>query len=100
GGERRILLAGSAGDLLFMQRPKVDDDVTLLTDFGKTEGIVVEVLDNPATEEGVLLKVMVRGPLVQGQEEWIVVGEGSEIRATMDRRSVRIKGRGNCGKGL
>ena len=41
-----------------MQRPNVDDDLTLLTGFGKTEAIVVEVLDNPATEEGVLLKVM------------------------------------------
>jgi len=50
-----------------MQRPNVDDDLTLLTDFGKTEGIVVEVLDNPATEEGVLLKVMARGPFEQGQ---------------------------------
>ena len=44
-----------------MQRPNVDDDLTLLTDVGKTEAIVVEVLDNPATEEGVLLKVMTRG---------------------------------------
>ena len=46
-----------------MQRPNVDDDLTLLTDFGKTEGIVVEVLDNPATEEGVLLKVMTARPI-------------------------------------
>ena len=45
-----------------MQRPNVDDDLTLLTDFGKTEAIVVEVIDNPATEEGVLVKVMTRGP--------------------------------------
>ena len=44
-----------------MQRPNVDDSLTLLTDFGKTEAIVIEVLDNPATEEGVLLKVMTRG---------------------------------------
>ena len=49
-----------------MQRPNVDDDLTLLTDVGKTEAIVVEVLDNPATEEGVLLKVMTRGPFEQG----------------------------------
>ena len=32
-----------------MQRPNVDDDLTLLTDVGKTEAIVVEVIDNPAT---------------------------------------------------
>src|SRR6516164_9043525 len=48
-----------------MQRPKVDDDLTLMTDFGKTEAICVDVLDNPATEEGVLLKVMARGPFAR-----------------------------------
>ena len=41
-----------------MQRPNVDEDLTLLTKVGKTEAIVIDVLDNPATEEGVLLKVM------------------------------------------
>ena len=56
-----------------MQRPNVDDDLTLVTDFGKTEAICVDVLDNPATEEGVLLKVMARGPFEQGSKSglWI-----------------------------
>ena len=67
-----------------MQRPNVDDDLTLLTDFGKTEGIVVEVLDNPATEEGVLLKVMARGPFEQGQQVWIVGRDGSKVGATVE----------------
>jgi len=58
--------------MLSMQRPKVDDDLTLLTGFGKTEAIVVEVIDNPATEEGVLLKVMTRGSFEQGQQVWIM----------------------------
>jgi hypothetical protein len=40
-----------------MQKPNVDDSLTLLTDDGKTEAIVIDVLDNPATEEGVLLKL-------------------------------------------
>ncbi len=44
-----------------MQRPKIDDKLTLLADFGQTDAICAEVLDNPATEEGVLLKVMTRG---------------------------------------
>jgi len=44
-------LSGETGWLL-MQRPKVDDDLILLTDFGKAEAIVVEVVNNPATEEG------------------------------------------------
>ena len=67
-----------------MQRPKVDDDLTLLTDFGKTEAIVVEVLDNPATEEGVLLKVMTRGSFEQGQQVWILDRDGSKVGATVE----------------
>jgi hypothetical protein len=68
-----------------MQRPNVDDDLTLLTDFGKTEAIVVEVLDNPATEEGVLLKVMARGPFEQGQQVWIVDDDRSKVGATVEK---------------
>ena len=71
--------------MLSMQRPKVDDDLTLLTDFGKTEAIVVEVLDNPATEEGVLLKVMARGPFEQGQQVWIVGRDRSKVGATVEK---------------
>ena len=67
-----------------MQRPNVDDSLTLLTDAGKTEAIVVEVLDNPATEEGVLLKVMTRGPFEQGQQVWIVDPDGSKVGATVE----------------
>jgi hypothetical protein len=70
--------------MLSMQRPKVDDDLTLLTDFGKTEAIVVEVLDNPATEEGVLLKVMTRGSFEQGQQVWILDRDGSKVGATVE----------------
>jgi hypothetical protein len=77
-------LAGNTG-MLSMQRPKVDDDLTLLTDFGKTEAIVVEVLDNPATEEGVLLKVMTRGPFEQGHQVWIVDRDGSKVGATVEK---------------
>ena len=67
-----------------MQRPEVDDSLTLLTDFGKTEAIVIEALDNPATEEGVLLKVMTRGPFEQGQQVWIVDRDGSKVGATVE----------------
>jgi hypothetical protein len=67
-----------------MQRPKVDDDLTLLTDFGKTEAIVVGVLDNPATEEGVLLKAMTRGSFEQGQQIWILDRDGSKVGATVE----------------
>jgi hypothetical protein len=71
--------AGSA-----MKKPKIDDKLTLLADFGKTEAICVEVLDNPATEEGILLKVMARGPFEQGQQVWIVDRDGSKIGATVE----------------
>ena len=73
--------------MLFMQRPNVDDDLTLLTDVGKTEAIVVEVLDNPATEEGVLLKVMTRGSFEQGQQVWIVDRDGSKVGAAVENVS-------------
>ena len=68
-----------------MQRQNVDEDLTLLTDVGKTEAIVVEVLDNPATEEGVLLKVMTRGSFEQGQQVWIVDRDRSKVGATVEK---------------
>ena len=67
-----------------MQRPEVDDSLTLLTDAGKTEAIVIDVLDNPATEEGVLLKVMTRGSFEQGQQVWILDRDGSKVGATVE----------------
>jgi hypothetical protein len=70
--------------MLSMQRPQIDDDLTLLTDLGKTEAIVVEVLDNPAAEEGVLLKVMTRGSFEQGQQVWIVDRDRSKVGATVE----------------
>ena len=70
-----------------MQRPKVDDNLTLLTDFGKTEAICIDVLENPATEEGTLLKVMTRGPFEQGQQIWIVDRDGSKVGAAVENVS-------------
>jgi len=70
-----------------MQKPKVDDNLTLIADFGTTEAICVDVLENPATEEGVLLKVMVRGPFEQGQQVWIVDRDGSKVGATVENVS-------------
>jgi len=67
-----------------MQRPNVDEDLTLLTKVGKTEAIVIDVLDNPATEEGVLLKVMTRGSFEQGQQVWILDRDGSKVGATVE----------------
>jgi hypothetical protein len=67
-----------------MERPKIDEKLTLLTDFGKTEAICTEVLDNPATPDGVLLKVMARGPFQEGQQCWIVDRDDSKIGATVE----------------
>jgi hypothetical protein len=67
-----------------MQKPKIDDKLTLLTDFGETEAICAEVLDNPASEGGTLLKVMARGPFQEGQQCWIVDRDGSKIGATVE----------------
>ncbi len=61
-----------------MQRPKIDDKLTLLTDFGETEAICAEVLDNPRSIGGVLLKVMARGPFEEGQQCWIVEHFGTD----------------------
>jgi hypothetical protein len=67
-----------------MEKPKIDEKLTLLTDFGKTEAICAEVLENPATPDGVLLKVMARGPFQEGQQCWIIDRDGSKIGATVE----------------
>jgi len=67
-----------------MQKPKVDDNLTLMADFGATEAICIDVLDNPAAEEGILLKVMSRGPFEQGQQVWILDRDGSKVGATVE----------------
>jgi hypothetical protein len=67
-----------------MQKPQVDDKLTLLTNFGETEAICTEVLDDPAREEGVLIKVMARGPFEQGQQCWIIDRDRSKVGATVE----------------
>ena len=66
-----------------MRRPKVDDELTLLTDFDKTTAICTEVSDDPTHAGDVLLKVMARGPFQEGQQCWIVEPGGSKIGATV-----------------
>jgi len=70
-----------------MKLPNIDDKLRLLADFGETDAICVDVLKNPATEEGVLLKVMARGPFEQGQQVWIIDRDGSKVGATVDNVS-------------
>ena len=73
-----------------METPKIDDSLKLLTDFGETDAICVEVFKNPATEEGILLKVMTRGPFEQGQQVWIVDCDGSKVGATVTTFSSKL----------
>jgi hypothetical protein len=70
--------------LVAMKMPKIDDKLRLKADFGETDAICVEVLKNPATEEGILLKVMTRGPFEQGQQVWIIDHDGSKIGAAVE----------------
>ena len=70
-----------------MKTPKIDDKLRLQADFGETDAICVEVLKNPVTEEGVLLKVMTRGSFEQGQQVWIVDCDGSKVGATVNNVS-------------
>ena len=88
GSEWRFLLAGNVA-AESMQRPKIDDKLTLQGAFGKTDAICVDVLDNPATEEGILLKVMARGPFEQGQQVWIVDRDGSKVGAAVENVSTQ-----------
>jgi hypothetical protein len=67
-----------------MEKPKMDQKLTLLTDFGKTDAICSEILEDPATSEAVLLKVMARGPFEEGQQCWIVDRDGSKVGATVE----------------
>ena len=64
-----------------MRRPEVDDEMTLLTDLGKTTAICAEVSDDPAHPGGTLLKVMARGRFEEGQQCWIVEPGGLKIGA-------------------
>ena len=66
-----------------MRRPEVDDELTLLTDFGKTTAICAEISDDPAHPGGTLLKVMARGPFEEGRQCWIVDEDGSKFGATV-----------------
>ncbi len=67
-----------------MQRPKIDDELTLIADFGETRAICAEVSDDSAHPGGLLLKVMSRGPFEEGQQCWIVDRDGSKIGARVE----------------
>jgi hypothetical protein len=78
------LVLRQEGSCCEMKTPKIDDKLRLQGGFGETDAICVEVLKNPATEEGTLLKVMTHGPFEQGQQVWIVDRDGSKVGATVE----------------
>ena len=67
-----------------MRRPHIDEKLKLLTDFGQTNAICTEIFEDPARDQGVLLKVMTRGRFEQGQQIWIVDAHGSKVGATVE----------------
>ena len=67
-----------------MRRPRIEENLTLLTDFGQTDAICTEIFEDPTREHGLLLKVMARGPFEQGQQVWIVDDDGSKVGATVE----------------
>jgi hypothetical protein len=70
-----------------VKRPRIDQNLKLLTDFGQTDAICTEVFDDPACDQGVLLKVITRGRFEQGQQLWIVDRRGSKVGATVENIS-------------
>ena len=68
-----------------MRKPRIDENLTLVTDFGQAEAFCTEIFDDPVHEQGVLLKVMTRGPFEQGQQVWILDEDGSKVGATVER---------------
>ena len=68
-----------------VRKPRIDENLTLLTDFGQAEAFCTEIFDDPVHEQGVLLKVMTRGPFEQGQQVWILDEDGSKVGATVER---------------
>ena len=67
-----------------MNRPNVDDELVLLTDFGEAQAVCAEVTDDAARPGSLLLKVMARGPFESGQTCWIVDRDGSKLGATVE----------------
>ena len=67
-----------------MHRPKIDDEVTLLGEFGEVETICAEVGEDQRHPGGILLKVMARGPFEQGQQCWILDPDGSKTGARVE----------------
>jgi hypothetical protein len=68
-----------------MPKPEVDHRITLQTDKFTTEGLCVEVLDNPAIASGILLKVLVREDFSENEQCWLVDATGARIGAKVER---------------
>ena len=68
-----------------VRRPRIDESLTLLSDFGQTGAICTEIFEDPARQQSVVLKVMTRGPFEQGQQVWIVDNDRSKVGATVEK---------------
>ena len=72
-----------AANCSWMQRPRIDDELVLLTDNGRTTAICIEVKDDPTLEKGTLVRVMTRGTFEEGQQCWLIGSDGTKIGATV-----------------
>jgi hypothetical protein len=68
-----------------MANPEVDHRITLQTGAIATDGLCVEMLDHPTIDGGVLLKVLVRESLSEGEQCWLVDATGARIGAKVER---------------
>jgi hypothetical protein len=74
-----------------MRRPEVDDELTLLTEFGKTTAICAEISDDPAHPGGTLLRVMARGPKASSAGLWMRTAPSSGPPCRVSRSKLSIE---------
>lgn len=68
-----------------MPAPEADHRITLQKGDLTTEGLCLEVLENPSVPEGVLMKVLTREEFTEGEQCWLVDAMGVRIGATVER---------------
>jgi hypothetical protein len=56
-----------------VRRPRIDESLTLLSDFGQTGAICTEVFEDPAREQSVVLKVLTRGPFEHASKSGLLM---------------------------
>lgn len=68
-----------------MSKPEADHRITLQKDDLITEGLCIDVMDNPVQPDGVLLTVLVREDFMEGEQCWLVDASGARIGARVEK---------------